>query len=1062
MTPSRSARSLAYLVSCAVLAATIITAWTRAAQSETGESSLDALITEQRSWLVESDTDLRALADDLSDQMRMLVPPGASLWQPASIEPVPVIVSNLPWLAQATWSDSFSVPTAWLGLYELEDGDVQVIDNGGWGKLLTTLPPPDGYEPWAKRLGEDAGTLLHQVRLVDDGDLAQYFYTKSAVEQYAASQSESEDEGGGVMMLISGGNCTEIVFTAVEIATNMDMVDVGLCFPDGITNADIFACTNLMPEGFPWNLAATNLPVTTNSVVWSWTNLVETNVFLAAGDGSLTTGDQDNDAMQDAREFFLYGTDRTKYDSDGDGLSDGWEIQYGFDPLLDVTTDLRAWYELEETNGTNVSDSWIFSAEGQLLGSSAPMSQTGAVGKAFRFDGTDDGVRIPNVSALDIQPEITLAAWIWPATNIFGSRQSIIQKNSDYYFNTRDGKLQFFWYQLSTNVAYWAPTNILQTGAWSHVAATFNGTDVSMYINGVQVLSSNASVVGNITNTDVGIGYGFGDGRYWNGMLDEVRIYSRGLSSNQLQSLWYAGADLDADGLRNVMESQYRTNPNDADTDDDTLTDGDEVFIYGTDPAVSNVLASVSGSVTYKGSSTGQVVVLASPEKFSWTSPFRQTLPQPGAFALTNVPAGTSYWIKAFRDLNSNGVWEGKEPPYFCITNIELAASGATNINVHVEKLRGMRVDFGEYYNGQWAGKSTEQIAGLIVSNAADWGVNTLYARAMTPNSTYWPNPTNLYLRHEGGHGAAGILTNVIAKAHARGIKVIGWIQPVLANSSAWSNNPSWRFKLHSGADYEPTKYLLSPFNSNVLSWLDGVIAESLSTGVDGLDFSETFYDRFDTDLNDTATYDTAATNLFFSRYPGGSLGDSNWWKLRRDILTTNVYQRLGRHIVASGRELHVTFNWAAQSSGLAHLEPVVAENTGFSFNDVLNQTADSRPDVISPEFIWQKEAFLHTNTYPAIFNPEWTIVMATQFVSFVDGRAIPSFHPEITTKLVGTNRLPSLQQFESTLRYALTNVAAMDFFVHHLAFTNNYLLNGTNATSYGFVAVSNVFTTTE
>ncbi len=118
MTPSRSARSLAYLVSCAVLAATIITAWTRAAQSETGESSLDALITEQRSWLVESDTDLRALADDLSDQMRMLVPPGASLWQPASIEPVPVIVSNLPWLAQATWSDSFSVPTAWLGLYE--------------------------------------------------------------------------------------------------------------------------------------------------------------------------------------------------------------------------------------------------------------------------------------------------------------------------------------------------------------------------------------------------------------------------------------------------------------------------------------------------------------------------------------------------------------------------------------------------------------------------------------------------------------------------------------------------------------------------------------------------------------------------------------------------------------------------------------------------------------------------------------------------------------------------------------------------------------------------------
>lgn len=231
--------------------------------------------------------------------------------------------------------------------------------------------------------------------------------------------------------------------------------------------------------------------------------------------------------------------------------------------------------------------------------------------------------------------------------------------------------------------------------------------------------------------------------------------------------------------------------------------------------------------------------------------------------------------------------------------------------------------------------------------------------------------------------------------------------------------------------------------------------------GVDGLDVSETYYDSYSSNPQSLATYDEASLSNYFAIYPGGTLGDSNWLRLRRDTLTSNLYGRIGQLIVSSGKEYHVTFTWDANNAtGEIVPEDTYATQTGFSYNDILNLPEDRRPDVVIPEFIWQGEA--KTNTYPSVFNPEWTITMATQFVAFVNGRALPSLHPEITRKTVGTNVLPSLAQFESTLRYAITNSSGCDFFLHNLAITNNYLPHGTNTTSYGYVAVSNAFRSTE
>ncbi|MCB1071027.1 MAG: hypothetical protein KDL31_11790, partial [Kiritimatiellae bacterium] len=135
--------------------------------------------------------------------------------------------------------------------------------------------------------------------------------------------------GSEMLLLMSGGSCTQIVFTGIEKPVTNDTVDLGFCIPDGITNIDIFVASEPPLSGHPWELTATNVPVVSNSVIWSWSGLSISNLVFAAGDGSVDT---DMDGLKDAVEFYVTGTDMSLWDSDGDGVNDGIEWATGTDP----------------------------------------------------------------------------------------------------------------------------------------------------------------------------------------------------------------------------------------------------------------------------------------------------------------------------------------------------------------------------------------------------------------------------------------------------------------------------------------------------------------------------------------------------------------------------------------------------------------------------------------------------------------------------------------------------------------------------------------------------------
>jgi hypothetical protein len=80
----------------------------------------------------------------------------------------------------------------------------------------------------------------------------------------------------------------------------------------------------------------------------------------------------------------------------------------------------------------------------------------------------------------------------------------------------------------------------LSLNTWTHVAAIRQGTSMKLYVNGVEVASTSTRLSGLVDSTAalmIGKSAGGWGGKLFNGKLDEVRVYQRGLTPSELRSL---------------------------------------------------------------------------------------------------------------------------------------------------------------------------------------------------------------------------------------------------------------------------------------------------------------------------------------------------------------------------------------------------------------------------------------------------------------------------------------------------------------------------------------------
>jgi hypothetical protein len=167
----------------------------------------------------------------------------------------------------------------------------------------------------------------------------------------------------------------------------------------------------------------------------------------------------------------------------------------------------------------------------------------GKFGKALSFDGEDDYVSVPAVALNLGTQNYTLAAWIYPTRDTNnGCGSDMIVGSNDFFLSNDWGTLQFIQYKADrTGLFYGVPDYdwTLLLNKWNHVVGVRNGDTLTLYVNGVSIGSGiDGTGVLDISSTWGKIGHRWcGTGTPYNGTIDEVMIFNKALTPDEVISL---------------------------------------------------------------------------------------------------------------------------------------------------------------------------------------------------------------------------------------------------------------------------------------------------------------------------------------------------------------------------------------------------------------------------------------------------------------------------------------------------------------------------------------------
>jgi chitodextrinase len=202
-------------------------------------------------------------------------------------------------------------------------------------------------------------------------------------------------------------------------------------------------------------------------------------------------------------------------------------------PAVD-STGLIAAFSFDEGAGTAVPDLSGHGNDGSISG--AIWTSAGYFGGALSFTGSSKVVVADNPS-LDLTTGVTLEAWVRPSTVTGGWRDVIYKGNDTYYLEatTPSGVPAAGLTLVSAGNSNTYAPSALAVNTWTHLAQTFDGSVVRLYVNGVQVASQNRS--GTLVTSTYPLEIG-GDsiyGQYFQGLIDEVRVYNVARTAVQIQ-----------------------------------------------------------------------------------------------------------------------------------------------------------------------------------------------------------------------------------------------------------------------------------------------------------------------------------------------------------------------------------------------------------------------------------------------------------------------------------------------------------------------------------------------
>ncbi|MFZ1618526.1 MAG: LamG domain-containing protein [Flavobacteriales bacterium] len=219
----------------------------------------------------------------------------------------------------------------------------------------------------------------------------------------------------------------------------------------------------------------------------------------------------------------------------------------------DLSAGLAGYWKLDENTGTSAGDASTNGVTGTLT--NGPTWTTGQIGSAVNLDGTNDYIELGDSSAFEPGLNLTISAWIYPTAA--GVHPGIVVKSASY--NEASAKYSFYLYSSSRQLGF-AMGGTIRTSnltvplnQWSFVAISQNSAGMTFYLNGQTYSAAVAALPSYSTETlNIGSWASSASPATFTGSIDEVRLYNRGLSVDELTALYRlttpTGVDATFDG----------------------------------------------------------------------------------------------------------------------------------------------------------------------------------------------------------------------------------------------------------------------------------------------------------------------------------------------------------------------------------------------------------------------------------------------------------------------------------------------------------------------------------
>jgi hypothetical protein len=206
---------------------------------------------------------------------------------------------------------------------------------------------------------------------------------------------------------------------------------------------------------------------------------------------------------------------------------------------------LVGWWKLDEKEGRTAADSSGNGNNATVQGNPAWQPSGGKLGGAIALGGNGSFLDVENTAPFDCSAGVTLAAWV-NAKQLDRAWQAILTKGDNTYRIQRNNEAKTLEFACSglhisggNDYGSLFGSKEITLNDWHHVVGVYDGKKMYLYVDGALDASQEAWGAINTNNVRLQIGGNaqMGD-RFWNGLIDDVRVYNYGLPEAQVQQIY--------------------------------------------------------------------------------------------------------------------------------------------------------------------------------------------------------------------------------------------------------------------------------------------------------------------------------------------------------------------------------------------------------------------------------------------------------------------------------------------------------------------------------------------